>query len=121
MFHNAGYEILSIDNAVVIVDELIRASQVSYEFGLALKLPSEIVNRIKEQYADPLQRLLHTVEEFLKQKQPLPTWRAITEALRMPSVNRPKLAKAIEKKFCSVGTTQSSKSEHNMCFLLIIA
>ena len=93
----------------------------SCELGLALKLPSEVVHRIKEQYTDPLHRLLHTVEEFLKQKQPLPTWRAITEALRMPSVNRPKVAKAIEKKFCSVGTTQSSKGEYSMCFLLIIA
>ena len=75
--------------------------QVAHELGLALKVPRDILNAIKDE-KKPLNRLIRVIGEFLSCDNPKPTWRAIVEALQSPLVRHHKLAKKIEKKFCTV-------------------
>ena len=66
-------------------------------FGRLLKVPRDLVKRIRKEHDEPETRLLHIIEAFLRQKDPRPTWRIILEALRNPLINAPRLAGKIER------------------------
>ena len=86
---------------MIVVNELNSARPVAYEIGLALKVPLELLNRKREESRNQRDLLVWIIEEFLRQDNPRPTWRIIVEALRSPMVQRPKLAKIIEDKYCT--------------------
>ena len=73
----------------------------SYQLGIALNLPKEVVERIHAEHKKPLDRLRHIIEAFLTGSQSQPTWRAVVQALQTPGFNQPQLAKDIERKFCT--------------------
>ena len=87
---------LRADDAKNVLNELMGAKNKSYALGLELKLPQRTVKAIHTTYSRPDNRLLQVLFEFMKQTDPRPTWRVITDALRSPAVNLPRLAKKVE-------------------------
>ena len=106
-----------MENAVVVLDQLIPLTNFSHQLGIALELPKEVVDKIHAEHQRAPDRLRHIVLEFLSSTQPLPTWTAIIEALQAPGLNRFKLAEKIKQKFLTPVDTnagiyiQLSKSE----------
>ena len=84
-----------------VLEEILEAQTRARFIGLKLKLPKHVVDGIHTKYSDPQEHLYYVIEEYLKQVDPTPTWRAISDALRSPLVNLPHLAKRIEDKHCS--------------------
>ena len=72
------------------------AQNKSRVFGLKLNLPLHVVDSIQLTIAEPCDRLLQVLIEFMKQTNPRPTWRVIADALRSPAVNLPHLAMKVE-------------------------
>ena len=93
-----GNETLGPDDAMSVLEEILEAQTRARYIGLKLKLPKHVVDGIHTKYSDAQERLYNVIEEFLKQVNPTPTWRAIADVLRSPSVNLPHLAKRIEDK-----------------------
>ena len=89
-------EVLTPDDAVDVMEELLPAQNRSYELGLKLKLLQSEVESIHSTYSKPRSCLLHILIEFTNQTEPKPTWRVIVVALRSPAVNLPALARKIE-------------------------
>ena len=96
-----GNEALGPDDAVSVLEGILEAKTQARYIGLKLKLPAHIVDGIRVKYSDPQDHLHGIIEEYLKQVNPTPTWRAIADALKSPSVNLPHLAKRIEDNHCS--------------------
>ena len=97
---------LNEDDAVEIATELLDVQNQSKLLGRVLKLNRATVNSICVQFSNPEERLLHIIDEFVKQVDPRPTWRVIVEALRNPLINNPALAQELEKKYCSFSFEQ---------------
>ena len=79
-------------------------------FGRVLKLPAHTVDRIHKLYRDPEECLFQVMDEFVKQVEPRPTWRAIVNALRNPLIGLTSLAEEIENKHCPAPPAQDGKS-----------
>ena len=86
------------ETAVEILEELLPAKNKSLFLARKLKIPDHTVEAIEKQYIDSQERLYHVIVEFVKQVEPRPTWRIITDALRSSIVNLPRLAKEIERR-----------------------
>ena len=97
-----GDETLTQGDAVSVLDEIVEAQNDAYVIGLQLKLPVHEVKSIHSMYTHPRDRLLHVLIEFSKQIEPRPTWRAIVDALKSPSVDLTQLAERIEAAHCPV-------------------
>ena len=92
-------DMLTPDDAVAMLEELLEAQYESYNLGLKLKLPVDVVDSIHERYELPSQRpqrLLRILIHFLRQTEPRPTWRVVVDALRSPLVSLHALAKKVE-------------------------
>ena len=100
----AGVGVLTMDNAVVIMDHLHPLANFSYQLGMALNLPKEVVEKIHAEHKKSLDRLQHIIEAFLSSRRPLPTWIAIIQALQTPGLNRSTLAEEIQRNFSTVDT-----------------
>ena len=81
----------------------------AYYVGLNLKLPTDLLDSIESQYPNSRDRLLHVLKEFLRRVEPRPTWLAVVNALRSPSVGLLKLAEKFEKKYCSTPESELGK------------
>ena len=90
------------DDVIEIVGGILNVQNKSGTLGRVLKLPKARVEAIIQQYNDPQDRLFYIIDEFVKQVQPIPTWRVIVEALKHPLIGQPLLAQEIERKFCSL-------------------
>ena len=96
-----GGEVLTPNDAVKVLEELLPAQNQSYELGLKLNLEPHKVESIHSTYSDQGKRLLRVIMLFLNQVEPSPpTWRVIVDALKSPVVNLPHLAKAVEAAHC---------------------
>ena len=93
-------KILDAQDVAEVVREILVVQNKSETLGRVLKLPKVTVDRIIQQYCNPQDRLLHIIDEFVKQVEPSPTWRAIVDALKNPLIDEPRLAREIEGKFC---------------------
>ena len=91
-----GGEVLTPNDAVKVLEELLPAQNQSYELGLRLNLKPHEVKSIHATFSYPRKRLLQIVLEFLNQVEPRPTWRVIVDALKSPAVNLPQLAMTVE-------------------------
>ena len=91
-----GNELLTPDDAVNVLEEILEAQNHSYVLGLKLMLPLYLVDSIHSTNPLPRDRLLQVLIEFTKQVNPRPTWRVIVSALRNPVVNLPQLAMQVE-------------------------
>ena len=105
-----GNGVLTPNDAVQVLEELLPAQNQSYELGLKMKLPPYEVESIHSTYPQPRQRLLRIIMLFLNQVDPKPTWRVIVDALKSPAVNLPQLARAVETAHFP-DTTSTSVSE----------
>ena len=92
--------ILNQDDVPDVVCEILDVRTKSDKFGRVLKLPKASVDSIYQQYSDPQDRLFAVIDEFVKQVEPLPTWRVIVEALMNPLIGQHRLAQEIESKYC---------------------
>ena len=99
-----GDEPLTSDDAINVLEEILEAQNQSRFLGRKLNVPDYIVTGIHAQYTNPKDRLYYVLVEFLK-ADPRPTWRAIVDALRSPSVNLPQLAMRVETAHFSDPTT----------------
>ena len=91
-----GDDILGASNAVEIIEAILPAQSRSFELGLKLGLSPHTLTSIQSTHAEPRQRLLYVILEFLKQVNPRPTWRVIINALKSPLIDFPRLAETIE-------------------------
>ena len=89
-----------------VLEEILEAKTSAQFIGLKLKLEKHVVDGIHMKYSDPQVRLYNIIEEYLNLLEPIPTWKAIADALRSPLVNLPRLAKKIEIKYCSLVPAQ---------------
>ena len=107
-----GFEdrILVRDDVPGIVAQILDAQTKSKLFGRVLKLPAHTVDRIHVQYSDPEECLFQVMDEFVKQVEPRPTWRAIVNALKNPLIGLTSLAEEIEGKHCPAPPAQDGKS-----------
>ena len=92
---------LNQDDVPDVVCEILDVRTKSDKFGRVLKLPKATVDSIYQQYSDPQDRLFAVIDEFVKQVEPLPTWRVIVEALMNPLIGQHRLAQEIESKYCT--------------------
>ena len=92
---------LTEGDLATVLNEIFEARVHAYYVGLNLKVSTDVLESIESQYSDDRRRLHHVILEFLKRIDPKPTWRAIVDALKSPTVNMAKLAEKIEAKFCS--------------------
>jgi len=92
---------LTEGDLVTVLNEIYEARVRAHFVGLNLKIPTDVLESIKTRYDDDGERLYYVIMEFLKRLDPKPTWRAIVDALKSPTVNMAKLAEKIEAKFCS--------------------
>ena len=99
--HAATAAELTEGDHVTVLNEIYGARVRAYFVGLNLKIPTDKLESIRSRYDDDGDRLNYVIVEFLKQIDPKPTWRAIVDALKSPSVNMARLAEKIEAKFCS--------------------
>ena len=91
-----GGEVLTLNDAVNVLEELLPAENKSFQLGLRLNLEPHRIECIHSMYTEPESRLLRVVMLFLEQVEPRPSWRVIVDALKSPSVNLPQLAMAVE-------------------------
>ena len=97
-----GFEdgILVRDDVPGIVAQMLDVKTKSKFSGRVLKLPAHTVDGIHVQYSDPEECLFQVMDEFVKQVEPRPTWRAIVNALKNPLIGFTGLAEEIEGKHC---------------------
>ena len=96
---------LSADDCVRVLEELLVAQNHARYIGLKLKVPQHVSDGT---YTQPRDHLYSVITEFLNQVEPKPTWRAIVDALMSTLVNLPQLAQKIEEKYIYPPTSQSA-------------
>ena len=106
--------ILSQEDVSDVVGDILEVQTKSEEFGRVLKIPKSTVDAIHQQYGDPKLRLLHVLDEFVKQVEPPPTWRVILEALRHPLIGHSRLAQEIESKYCPHPSTDDGSYTYSV-------
>ncbi|CAI8012124.1 hypothetical protein GBAR_LOCUS7777, partial [Geodia barretti] len=101
------------DDVPEIVANILDAQTKSELLGRVLKLSPSRVSGIHMQYKDPEECLFHVIDEFVKQVDPIPTWRVILTALRHPTIRLTGLADEIESKHCPPTICDESKNTTN--------
>ena len=111
---NALDKRLNKDDALDVVRRLEEIQTKSKILGRVLRLPRSTVESIHQQFSDPQERLLHIIDEFVRQVEPRPTWRVILSALRDSLIKENSLALEIGQSITSVSlkpaTTQLQPS-----------
>ena len=110
--------ILSQDDVPDVFRDILEVQTKSEEFGRVLKIPKPAVDAIHQRYSDPKLRLLHVLDELVKQVEPPPTWKVIVEALRHPLIDQHRMAQEIERKHCPSPPTDDGT--HTLCLSLCI-
>ena len=90
-------ELLTLDDAPAILQELLPAKTDPYGLGFMLGLPSVEIEGLRSVYSEQHDFLFQIILLFLK-NDPRPTWRAIVQALR--GIQLPALAMKIEAARC---------------------
>ena len=91
---------LSAMDAKEVFEEIKEAKKKAFALGLKLKLPTGTRKRINSQSLSPDDRLLKTLEEYMKLQYPRPSWVGIVTALNSPIVGLPELANRIGESHC---------------------
>ena len=105
-------ETLNVNAALEIAEEIYEAKNKSELLGRKLKIPKCDVESILTQYSKPEDRLFHVIEEFLKQVEPRPTWRAILDALNSRLIALPHVVKEIERNHSPTESVVQGKNNH---------
>ena len=88
---------LSVDDLVVVQRKLYAVNTEWYNLGLELGQRPSTLDSIEAKYnSDPSQCFRQVLKEWLKGISPPPTWRAVVEALKSPTVRQYQVAQQIE-------------------------
>ena len=99
--HPAGQQ-LSVDDLVVLLEELYNARAKWYNIGMKLGVNIGTLKAIEKQYLnDPSDCLRETLTTWLKSYSPPPTWSKVMEALNSNAVGEESLATSLKRKYCS--------------------
>ena len=74
-----------------------------YDIGIELKIDVSVLESIEQDKDNVGSRLTAMLTGWLRQTTPSPTWKALVEALKNPTVECGHLAESIEKKYCDRG------------------
>ena len=89
----------------VVFSELYSAHQKWYNIGLELKINPCDLDAIRVKNADDPDKCLHVLlSTWLESRDSIPTWRAIVNALKSPTVNFEQLSRQVEQK-CSANVS----------------
>ena len=84
-----------------VLEGLVDVSEKWFYIGLCLKLKPGILNGIKANQSNILDRMCEMLQEWLKNSTSPPTWKALVAALRSKKVGENQLANELEQKHCS--------------------
>jgi hypothetical protein len=84
-----------------VFEEIKEAKKKAFALGLKLNLPATTRKRINSESRSPDDRLLKTLEEYMKLMNPKPSWEGIATALNDKFVGLPELANRIRETHCS--------------------
>ena len=88
---------LSVDDLANIQNKLYAVTAEWYNLGLQLGLRASTLDRIEAKYnSDPSRCFCQVLKEWLKGVNPLPTWQAVVNALKSPTVGQYEVAEQIE-------------------------
>ena len=99
IFLSVSEKTLSEDDMLVILNEVSTACPKWYYIGLQLNVPPHILDGIKSEPTS-----VHpdkVIRYWLTHRNPRPTWRALANALRKPTVGESRLAENVERKCCN--------------------
>ena len=91
---------LSINDLLVVMEELNDVRAKWYNIGLQLRMSVGTLDAIKEQYDDLSHSLRETLKTWLKTSPSAPTWTNIVDALRSGTVGEVRLAADLQRKYC---------------------
>ena len=90
---------LSINNLAQIIEELNNVTAKWCKIGVQLGVDDGRLDSIKQQYADPADRMRETLRIWLKDHPSPPTWSKVVKALRCRTVGETVLAESLEHKY----------------------
>ena len=93
------------DTQEIVAKLLPHAKAKSFALGLMLNLPLHNVEAIHSNALDHSQRILEIIIAFVRQKYPIPTWRAIINPLRSTFIDLPDVADELESAYSGVSLT----------------
>ena len=92
------------------INALHSASPRWYQIGVQLNVPTHLLKNIQQQHHDPIDCLTELLDKWMKNAtDPPPSWRALIDALRAPTVGETRLAGELEVTYCN--QTEQGKSE----------
>ena len=100
---------LAVDDARLLVDELLEAQNTACLLALELKIVQYDIDALDKQYPVPKDKLYRVIVLFL-QRNPKPTRRIIVNALKSPKVKLLALARTIEEKYLPASTSLASSA-----------
>ena len=109
--HPAGQQ-LSVDDLVVLLEELYNARANWYNIGMKLGVSVGTLKAIEKQYSDPSDCLRETLTTWLKSCSPPPTWSKVVEALNSNAVGEGSLATNLKRKYCSFTPPHTTTLSH---------
>lgn len=72
-----------------------------YDIGIELEIPTSTLKSIKLMYNNsPAECLVEMLDTWLKQVNPKPSWRLLTNALEQPTVGEEQLADKLKRRYC---------------------
>ena len=95
--------ILGPEDLAEVYKEIFEVRDDWYNIGLELKVPTEVLDRIKFAHSDNAKCLREVLQMWLKRKnsgEESSSWRSLIKALRSPSIGKPLLADELERKYC---------------------
>lgn len=98
----ASQQLLTSEDAFDIFELLISAQNGSRYIGGKWRIPQYVIDEIHQRNKKARDCLFEIITQFLNGVGVPPTWRAIVEALKSPTVNLLDLAQKIEQKYCQV-------------------
>ena len=90
-----------------------------YNLGLQLRVDVGTLDSIKAQYDDPGDRLREVMKTWLTTNKN-PTWSAIVEALKTPTINNIRLAGYLQQKYCSSGCSSGQPPVNGECIHVLL-
>ena len=100
---------LAVDDARLLVDELLEAQNTACLLALELKIVQYDIEALDKLYPVPKDKLYRVIVLFL-QRNPKPTRRIIVNALKSPKVKLLALARTIEEKYLPASTSLASSA-----------
>jgi len=93
---------LNPGDLITVLEKIHTASTKWCNIGLQLRVPKNTLDSLKVQFTDPRECLRELLNEWLKQIDPTPTWKALIDALNSPTVGEGQLAEGLRTQYCQL-------------------